>query len=554
MHLTKTTAAVTALLCIAPLAVSYAQSNTELFAPATANLAFNDGKGATTGILGGIGYEVIGGHAIAEGDMVLGRVDGRGNVLGNTNRGLGQSRLLDRWDNGIIAYQFSADITADERELAEQAVQHWNDNTSINMVAITDENQAEFENYLLFESSNGCASYVGMRGGEQQLWISASCGVGSIIHEIGHAVGLFHEHTRADRDNFISVQWNNIVPGKEFNFDVLNANVTTLGEYDYGSIMHYGERFFSTNNESTITVLDGVSEIGQRIALSEADIQSVNEMYATDLALRVNAGSPNGSGELNADINVSNQGGLGANGLSLALTLGDGGTWLATSTNPGWECAANGPVLNCERDTLEASVTSVFTVAAQTNGTSGSSLSVELTSNTFDTDYGNNGHNATVTQPAANEPEAQAATPEETGGAFNQPSAQELEEQTETIDEQPETEATNEATNQPVVESENGTETDAEGDTVAPVDTVQPIAAPDIAQLPAQQSSQPIVTEAETTGVTSEPGTPAQALPEVEIAAATPTSSSGGGAFSPLGGVALFLLTFVARVRRKIAG
>jgi len=191
----KISAAVAALLCAGVTATSFAENRPEIFAPSGPTDVYDDGNGPTTGSFAGIGYEVIQGHAVAEGDMVLGRVNANGVVLGDNQRGLGQSRLLDRWINGIIPEK-------------------------------TATSYANAENYLMFEASNSCASYVGMRGGEQQLWISESCGVGSIIHEIGHAVGLFHEHTRNDRDNYIRVQLENIVSGKEFNFDVLNSNAS----------------------------------------------------------------------------------------------------------------------------------------------------------------------------------------------------------------------------------------------------------------------------------------------------------------------------------------
>jgi len=70
--------------------------------------------------------------------------------------------------------------------MVREAIQHWNDNTTITLLEITDENRSTFENFVTFETSNGCSSYVGMIGGEQELWVSATCGVGSVIHEIGH--------------------------------------------------------------------------------------------------------------------------------------------------------------------------------------------------------------------------------------------------------------------------------------------------------------------------------------------------------------------------------
>ena len=394
----KITAAVAAILCVGATAAIHAETRQELFAPTGVSAVFNDDNEATTGNIAGFGYEIIQGHAVAEGDIVLGRVSSDGTVLGDNQRGLGQSRLLDRWTNGIVPYTFSDEISDTERQLALAAIAHWNQYTSISLVELTAENAGNFSNNIMFESSNSCASFVGMRGGEQQLWISESCGVGSIIHEIGHAVGLFHEHTRNDRDNYIRVALENIVAGKEFNFDVLNSNSTLLGEYDYGSIMHYGKAFFSANGQDTIEVF-GDAEIGQRVALSDRDIQSVNTLYETDLSLSVNTSMEQSDTQIVADVQVTNQGQMGANGLSLTIDVGGNATWFSISPNSGWDCNADGTVLNCSRESLDSSATSLFTVVANSNGTSDSELSAALQANTLETSYENNGYRTTVTAP-----------------------------------------------------------------------------------------------------------------------------------------------------------
>lgn len=106
-----------------------------------------------------------------------------------------------------------------------------------------------------------------------------------IIHELGHAFGFWHEHTRADRDQYIEVLEENIIPDAIKNFNILPDNewdnLTT--PYDFGSIMHYRLDAFSANGAShTIRIKDGIEftgEVGQRIAPSEVDIRQANLLY-----------------------------------------------------------------------------------------------------------------------------------------------------------------------------------------------------------------------------------------------------------------------------------
>ena len=63
---------------------------------------------------------------------------------------------------------------------------------------------------------------------------------GTILHEILHALGVYHEHTRPDRDSFVTINYNNIQSGYESNFDKKVGTNVYNTPYDYGSVMHYG--------------------------------------------------------------------------------------------------------------------------------------------------------------------------------------------------------------------------------------------------------------------------------------------------------------------------
>ncbi|KAJ8318436.1 hypothetical protein KUTeg_003527 [Tegillarca granosa] len=172
------------------------------------------------------------------------------------------------------------------KALFKLAMRHWENYTCISFV----ERQPEHSNYIVFtERPCGCCSFVGKRGsGAQAISIGKNCDkFGIVVHELGHVIGFWHEHTRPDRDQHVQIIYKNIMPGQEYNFNKLTeSEVNSLGQtYDYGSIMHYARNTFAR-----ATYVDTIlprkkpdmiirPEIGQRVRLSPGDIAQANKLY-----------------------------------------------------------------------------------------------------------------------------------------------------------------------------------------------------------------------------------------------------------------------------------
>ncbi|GAA4274808.1 hypothetical protein GCM10022258_41040 [Aquimarina gracilis] len=185
-------------------------------------------------------------------------------------------RTGGRWPNNTVYYTIDSDLPKKYR--VTDAIAHWEANTSLKFIQRTNQS-----NYVRFRKGSGCSSSVGMIGGRQNINLADGCSTGSTIHEIGHAVGLWHEQSRADRDNWITIQWQNIQSGKEHNFQTYVQRGRDGDEYtnslDFGSIMMYSSRAFSKNNQRTITKKDGSGYSTQRSGLSSGDLEGINKMY-----------------------------------------------------------------------------------------------------------------------------------------------------------------------------------------------------------------------------------------------------------------------------------
>ena len=242
------------------------------------------------------------------------RGDSQGNVLLEKNRntvnklqGFVKTEGTSLWTDGIIPYVIeSATVSEEQVQLFMAGMDEWEEKTNIRFCEKTDDDV----NYVILRSSAqdspNAESYgnnadIGMEGGEQFLnilsWGDMDISTERLIlHELGHTIGLRHEHQRPDRDEYIYVFLNNVKEGEVDNFDKRldgfvypKASYGLLDNetYDFSSVMHY--------HPQTSCSLDGDGRcegnvietkdpnmqrvIGQKFFISRLDALTVDFMY-----------------------------------------------------------------------------------------------------------------------------------------------------------------------------------------------------------------------------------------------------------------------------------
>ncbi len=192
-----------------------------------------------------------------------------------------------RWPNSTLYYRFD-DVEDIVKTNVRQAAAHITELTNVNVVELAETATSPYHIKVIDDS--GCYSWIGNiqvalpAGTENQELSSApNCGFGASVHEFLHALGAFHEQAREDRDDYVTIITDNIIPQALPNFDKQVSQASDVGQYDYDSIMHYGPTVFSSNGEPTMIPLVPGATFGQRSGLSAGDISGINSQYSPAL-------------------------------------------------------------------------------------------------------------------------------------------------------------------------------------------------------------------------------------------------------------------------------
>jgi Astacin (Peptidase family M12A) len=167
-----------------------------------------------------------------------------------------------RWPNAVIPYMINEEDfppNAPERVQILAARDEWNNLTNITLRPRQPGDIGNsYVEFVAGDDSTSCHSPVGRQHGlfgrpvRQDIYCNLQAG--TLIHEIGHAVGLFHEHQRDDRHWHVTVLAENAIAAKRSNFEKKGDAGDDIGAYDFVSVMHYREHTFAVDwlNGATI--------------------------------------------------------------------------------------------------------------------------------------------------------------------------------------------------------------------------------------------------------------------------------------------------------------
>jgi Astacin (Peptidase family M12A) len=164
-----------------------------------------------------------------------------------------------KWPGGNVYYRFdptqvgNGTITAAKMQAVRDAMAEWAAFANLTFI----ENISGQPHYITYQEdpslAGGFSSSVGMDPNNAEQFVKIGSNAwnrGTLCHETGHALGLWHEQQRDDRDTYVTINFSNIDSADQGNFTKLSGGTTAIGAYDFYSVMHY-RRADLTNKPGT---------------------------------------------------------------------------------------------------------------------------------------------------------------------------------------------------------------------------------------------------------------------------------------------------------------
>lgn len=189
-----------------------------------------------------------------------------------------------KWPNGAVRYLFANSVTARQKEIFREAARLWSLRAKVSFTEI----ESASGNYIEVSTvDDNNSATVGMAKGKSVIGIYNWNRPLTVAHEIGHALGLTHEHCRHDRDDYVEFIEENLEDKKfKNNFSKLSAeDAPTTGPYDFASVMHYELDDFAKDGTQTLEVKSAYAHLshlcGAKPYLSLWDGRAIAHQYGS---------------------------------------------------------------------------------------------------------------------------------------------------------------------------------------------------------------------------------------------------------------------------------
>ncbi|MGE4133516.1 MAG: M12 family metallopeptidase [Bdellovibrionales bacterium] len=224
---------------------------------------------------GSVKFRVIDDWVVGFGDILLGKPSRED----YPEEGFTSAPKVELWPDGRIPYSIHVDLYDPERVL--RVVEYFNTHTGLKLVPY----ESGPDSVVFAPFRDHCLSYLGRIGGHQPIFLDDRCRDGEIMHEVMHAAGFVHEHSRPDRDRYVKINWDNVEDLKKDQFEIVPESLAKNVKdrpFDLRSIMIYNENAFAKDRSSwTLKSVSGEKIDPPFEGLSREDIDRIRMTYGS---------------------------------------------------------------------------------------------------------------------------------------------------------------------------------------------------------------------------------------------------------------------------------